>query len=96
MISASDEYSLRTYATEILVQMLRSFNQTIEAEQALRKIAAPVMKVNDIDDDVISNSSREGDNFEKLQKARTEKSDYAKAAMKFNFKPKNGIAYLVA
>lgn len=26
MISSADEYSLRTYATEILVQMLRSFN----------------------------------------------------------------------
>ena len=49
-----------------------------------------------MEDDIISNSSKDGDNFDKLQRARTEKSDYAKAAMKFNFKPKNGIAYLVA
>jgi hypothetical protein len=39
MISPQDEYSLRSYATHILVQMLRSFNGTIDASIAETKIS---------------------------------------------------------
>lgn len=38
MISAQDEFSLRSYALQIFVQMLRSFNASIDANVAETKI----------------------------------------------------------
>jgi Sec7-like guanine-nucleotide exchange factor len=98
MITQGDEYQLRTYAIKILVQLLRSFNNTIEAEQALKKISVPqTAKVDDVDlDEVLSTSSRGAESEQdSLAKQRTQKTEMAKAAMKFNFKPKNGIALLI-
>ena len=39
IITPQEEYSLRLYALQIVVQMLRNINKTIEAENAEFKIA---------------------------------------------------------
>jgi brefeldin A-inhibited guanine nucleotide-exchange protein len=74
MITQGDEYQLRTYAIKILVQLLRSFNNTIEAEQARKKISVPAAaKVDDVDmDEVMSTSSHGAESSQDaLAKQRT-------------------------
>lgn len=61
----------------------------------------PQFKISESDNDRDSNptvivTTSEGESaFEALQRQRGEKTEMAKAALKFNFKAKNGIAYLV-
>lgn len=121
MISAQEELVLRSYSIKILVQMMRSFNGTIDAEIAESKVSERIKRqmthalnpsdsttftqgsdhdtMGDAADDVVRTNSMDKmtlNKFEALQNQRNRKNEFGKAAMKFNFKWKNGIKFLIA
>jgi Sec7-like guanine-nucleotide exchange factor len=101
---SADAVHLRNYATKILVQILRSFNGTIDAKIAESKIMSRLSQANQTltstDDQTegteshvsLPGRSSLGDD---IQNKRNQKQILAQAAKKFNFKPKAGIAFLV-
>lgn len=124
MISNQEEYQLRSLATKILVSMLRSFDNTIDAQVTEQRLTThmqtskgslslteqgsiletdPTDTTNrSIEEDIkkvvsVSDAAKVAKNnkFEELQSQRNVKNEMQKAAMKFNFKPKNGITFLV-
>ena len=103
IIAPQEEYSLRLYALQILVQMLRNIDRTIEAETAEFRIAQKEINAGrrdseggqHSDEETVDGGNMEGAQVDRIARTRLVKNEMLKASIKFNLKPKNGIAYLI-
>ena len=108
VIQPSQELVLRTLSLETLIEMLRGLSKYVDdaerekeptAEESKNMDQTATLKENN-DEDKESNAGDEQasklEAYDSIEKSRAVKLQLQKAIRKFNFKPKHGVAHLVA